>query len=350
MRLPRRKVFQVAALLGAIHLLAASLLAQPATINTASAQADSGPRRPLESKSPLPPLPPLLPPVAPISFFRELLAMNGAERALALTNRPPQIQKLILAKVAEYESLNADERALRLRVTELRWYLRPLMTTPATNRPDQLAAIPEQDRKLVEDRLEEWDKLSPDVQKELLANEATMRYLADIEGRTVDNRRLTFDAIPPSGRARLEEGIDKWSSMTENQRRRMLNRFRQFFELTAQEKQKALNTLSEPERAQIEKTLEKFDNLSPNTRDQCIRSFEKFAGLSPAERQQFLQSAERWKLMSPSEREAWREVVLRLPPPPPRLPPMPPMPPRMPPLPAPPHPNAPVPALATNRN
>ena len=69
--------------------------------------------------------------------------MNAAERKQALTNRSPEGQKLILAKVREYESLPPDERELRLRVTELRWYLLPLMTAPATNRPAQLAMIPE---------------------------------------------------------------------------------------------------------------------------------------------------------------------------------------------------------------
>ena len=106
----------------------------------------------------------------------------------------------------------------------------------------------------------------------------------------------------------LEQGIDKWSAMSEDQRRKMLNRFREFFELTAQEKQKALNTLSGPERRQIEKTLRTFGSLPPDQRAQCIRSFEKFAGLSLAERQQFLKSAERWKLMSPGERQAWRDA------------------------------------------
>src|ERR1035441_403526 len=43
--------------------------------------------------------------------------------------------------------------------------------------------------KLVEDRLQEWDKLPPDVQKELLANQATITYLAEIEGRTPEQRR-----------------------------------------------------------------------------------------------------------------------------------------------------------------
>ena len=134
-------------------------------------------------------MPPLPLAQSPISFFRELLAMNPAERKQALTNRSPEVRSSILAKVREYESLKPDERELRLRVTELRWYLRPLMTAPATNRAAQLAMIPGRNRKLVEDRLREWDKLPPEVQKELLANEATIRYLTEIEGRTDEQRQ-----------------------------------------------------------------------------------------------------------------------------------------------------------------
>jgi hypothetical protein len=323
----------VAALLGASHLLLAALPAQASATGAVSAPANLAPARP-----PMPSLPPAL---SPISFFRDLLAMDAAGREQALTNRPPQIKAQILGKVREYESLKPDERELRLRVTELRWYLRPLMSASATNRPAQLAMIPETYRKLVEDRLQEWDKLSPDLQAELLVNESTIRYLTEIEGRTEEQRRQTLEAIPLGGRTVLERGIDKWSSLSEDRRQRMLSRFREFFELSAQEKRKVINTLPGLGRGQIEKTMRALDNLPPDQRDQCIRSLEKFAGLSLAERQQFLKSAERWKLMSPSERQVWRELVQRFPPLPP--PPLPPLPRSL-------RPTPPVLPIATNRN
>jgi Protein of unknown function (DUF3106) len=267
--------------------------------------------------------------------------MDAAGREQALTNRPPGVRTLILAKVREYESLKPDERELRLRVTELRWYLRPLMSTPATNRPAQLAIIPETYRQLIEDRLTEWDKLPPGVQKGLLANADTIRYLTEIQGRTDQQRRQALEAITPVGRTVLEQGIDKWASMSEDERQRMLDRFREFFELTAQERQKVLDSLPGLGRGQIERTVRAFDNLPPDQRDQCIRSLQKYAGLSPAERQQFLKSAERWKLMSPSERQVWRVLVRKLPPP---------LPPPLPPLRASPRPSPPVPPMVTNRN
>ena len=59
---------------------------------------------------------------------------------------------------------------------------------------------------MLEDRLREWDKLPPDVQKDLLANEDTIRYLTEIEGRTDKQRRQTLEAISPARRAILETG------------------------------------------------------------------------------------------------------------------------------------------------
>jgi hypothetical protein len=340
---PLFNLLRVAALIGFGPLLLAALAAHADTNETASAPASSTPVRPREFKPSVPsvPLPALPSAASPISFFRELLAMDPAGREQALTNRLPEVRKLIVAKVREYESLEPGEREMRLEVTELRWYLRPLMSAPATNRMTQLVMIPAPYRKLVEDRLQKWDSLPSDVQKDLLEHEATIRYLSEIEGRTDEQRRKALEAIPPAGRTVLEQGIDKYSSLPEDQRRKMLARFKEYFEFTAQEKQRALSTLPGPERGQIERTLRNFDNLPPDQREQCIRSLGKFAGLSLAERQQFLKSAERWKLLSPSERQVWRVLVRKLPPP---------LPPPLPPLPRSLHQPPPIPSVATNRN
>ena len=321
------KGFLMAAMLGASQLLAAALLAQAAAPHLASTPSNAvsasvRPPRPPEPPASLPPLPPTKPPVG---FFRDLLAMNAVERQKALGERSPESQKIILAKVREYKSLEPDECELRLQVTELRWYLLPLMTAAATNRAAQLAEVPARDRTLVEDRLREWDKLSVEMQKELLANEATIRYFTEIEGRTEEQRRRTLDSLSPVHRLKLQEGIDQWNDIPADQRRKIISRFTQFFDLTADDREKALRTLAAPERRQIEKTLRTFGDLPQDQRAQCIRAFEKFTSLSLADRQQFLKSAERWKLMTPNQRQAWRDLVNKLPPPlPPELPPMPP--------------------------
>jgi hypothetical protein len=290
----------------------------------------------LEPPTPLPAIPN---PRSPVAVFRELLAMNAAERRQAVTNRSPEDQKIILAKVREYQAMDPDRREERLQVTELRWYLLPLMRAPAVNRAAQIEAIPARLRKFVEDRLREWDQLPPDVQKELLANEATIHYFTEIEGRTDEQRRKILEGMSAARRKRLEEGIEQWSRMPEDRRRTMISRFNQFFDLASGDKEKALRTISGPERRQIEKTLQTFGNLPPDQRAKCVRAIEKYVQLSLEDRQQFWKNAERWKLLTPTQRQAWRELVDKLPPPMPLdLPPMPST-----------HPTArPSPALVTN--
>ena len=325
-----RKRMLVVALLVTSHLRPASLLVQAATNLPAGPRSNSAatvpPASDPETPLDMPPIP--LGARSSISFFRELLVMNEAERALTLGTYTPEQQARILAKVREYESLEPNERELRLRVTELCWYLRPLLTRPAADRAEQLANIPEPNRSLLKKRLSEWDKLPAEAKRELLGLEATLPYIAEIGGGSKLQRQQILNRMSPARRSKLEKGLQKWDSMSEAQRQRTLGRFNQFFKLTGAEKERALMTLSEPERQQIEKTLQTFGNLSEEQRAWCLRSFEKFASLSPEERQEFLETAERWKLMPPGEREAWRQLVNYVPPPlPPRpLPPPPPLP------------------------
>ena len=333
----------MAVMLGATSVLAALLLAQAAANPpTATSSNSAAAVSPLSEPDALPETPPVpLGERSPITFFRELLAMREAERVLALSIYMPEQQARILAKVHEYESLEPNERELRLRVTEMCWYLRPLMTMPVQYRADKLAMIPEPNRSLLAKRLAEWDKLPVQVQKELLGLEPTLPYIAEIGGQSKLQRQQILSRLPPASRNRLEKSLQKWDAMSDGQRQHALSRFNQFFKLSRPEKEKTLLTLSEPERQQIEKTLQTFGDLSEDQRAWCLRSFEKFASLSPDERQEFLDSAERWKLMPPTEREAWRQLVSTVPPPVPHFPPLPPPP--VPPLPD-------TPPIATNRN
>ena len=271
-----------------------------------------------------PPLPPTnQPPIptakSPVDTFRELLAMSPAERRQSLTNRPADLQKQILAKVREYETLRPNERELRLKATELRYYLLPVLSSPATNRTAQLAYIPEQARKLVIVRLRQWDQLPPAVQQELLDNEAAVRYFTEATASAQDPKRAGTE-ISSARQQKLEASLTRWRALPEADRNQIEQRFHTFFELSADEQSRALGSLSVPERQQIEKTLNSFSNLPPPQRLQCVRAFEKFASLPLEERQQFLKNAERWKLMSPEERKKWRDLVTRLS----TLPPLPP--------------------------
>ena len=291
------------------QLFCSSLRAQTAT---------NSPAQPIHPAAAVP-IPP--PPVArsPVDFFRELLAMDPIERRRALKDRPPDIQKAILAKIREYESMKPDQSKLRLLATELRWYLLPRMSQPATNREPQLASVPDHIRPLLKERLREWDLLPPQRQTELLTNEPAIRFLSGIES-------TNLSTIPPAQLEKLQKGLDEWQHLSLEQRQVIVERFNHFFDLKTEEKDKALRTLSEPERRQIERTLKNFGALTPAQRVQCIRSFETFATMAAEERQQFLKNADRWKLMSPSQRHEWVQLVSTLsmqPPMPPRISPLP---------------------------
>jgi Protein of unknown function (DUF3106) len=262
-------------------------------------------------------------PKSPVALFRQLLTMTPEERESFLTNRPLQIREAILAKVAEYEALDPNERELRLRATELRWYLLPLMHDSPSNRAVGLAMVPQDIRDLVKSRLDQWTILPPELQQEFLENEEALHYFAHLD---VSNS-MTLQKITPPG-----SELARWTAMTEAQRNQIAANVDQFFALTPEEKQAALDTLSDVERQQMEKTLQAFDRLPSDQREECERAFAKFASMSASEKQEFLRNAARWSQMSPADRQAWRDLVANvpqwpplpqgfiMPPPPPPLP------------------------------
>jgi hypothetical protein len=251
------------------------------------------------SAPPVPAASQLMPPmpqnaVSPVAFFRQLLAMPPAERNAALTNRPPEVRERIKAKVREYLALDPDERELRLRATELRWWLAPLFKLAPADRAGRVAAVPAEWRGIVQARLAQWDALSAELQKEFLENDKTLHYFARVETAN------TAAASP--------------------EQQKVATQFNQFFELTPGEKSQALNTLSIAERAAMQRTLNEFDRLPAPQRRECVRNYAKFAGMGAAERMEFLKNAERWAQMSPQERQSWRDLVARVPMEPPQPP------------------------------
>lgn len=287
------------ALVAAGQLLAVTLTAQDSSFPAAGAKSSSI----SASVASRPATKPVI--RSPVDTFRQLLAMTPDERDVFLTNRPPEIRGRILAKLSEYEALNPNERALRLRATELRWYLIPLLHESPTNRAAQLARIPDDLREIVEARLEEWTILPPPLREEFLENEHLLSYFAEVNtgSRAANN----------SGREPSQTERAHWNRLPEDERRQVAAGFNQFFDLTAEEKEKTLNTLSETERAQMEKTLRSFENMPPAQRTECVNAFAKFASMAAPEKAEFLKNAERWSAMSPAERQAWRDLVVNVP-------------------------------------
>src|ERR1041385_5788510 len=197
---------------------------------------------------------------SPVESFRQLLAMERDEQEQMLANRTPEEKKEILAKVREYKALKPEQRELKLKATELRWYLQPLLSAPESQRARLLARVPQKDRKLVEDRLYCWDKLPVSARRELQSNEAALVYFSV----PPEQRNSYVSNISPEHLEQVETGIHGLVTMPEGQRQKVLERFNHFFDFKEEEKQKILSSLSETERAQIEKTLKKFAELSPD--------------------------------------------------------------------------------------
>jgi hypothetical protein len=228
--------------------------------------------------------------------------MDPAERTRALADRPEETRRRILAKIREYQSLRPDERELRLKVTELGYYLRPLMRTPATNRTAQLAVVPAGYRELVQVRVEKWDRLRPEAQQKLLQNEAAIRALTEVTNATSTNILRVRNLM-------LQKTIENWNRLDDKDRQELSENFDYFFQLKPAERQRAIRILSKEEQQQIEVTLRKFKQLTPDQRVQCVQSFEKLAAMTPQERQQFFRNTERWEMMTPKERQDWRTLV-----------------------------------------
>lgn len=265
----------------------------------------------------LPQLPPLK---SPVDTFRELLGLSGVERAQKLADYSPTSRERLLVKLREYQALNPDECELRLRATELRWWLLPLMRQPATNRVASLGLIPAHLHPLIEGRLQVWDLLPPPMQQELLDNADVAQLFLRVQGLTPGQRENILKSLSPERRRLLETGLEHWTGMNAEERRQTCERFDRYFELSQREREKVLRTLTESERQQMEATLRSFEQLPREKRIVCVRSFAKFASMDIAERQQFLKNVERWKEMSPAERQAWRKLVSRVP----EFPPLPP--------------------------
>src|SRR2546422_1472698 len=199
----------------------ASVVAQPAASTNAPAKA-----APTVASALLPPLP-----KSPIEYFRQLLAMSPAQLQQALAEKPESQRASLKTKLQEYSSLPADERDARLRATEFRWYLRPLMEIPATSRSERLTSLPQEYRKDVEQRLKQWDLLPRELQRQMLENEWTIHYFLYLKASTPAQQQAIKEGLPSGRREKLEKELVRLQALPAEQRQRMFANFEEFFEL-----------------------------------------------------------------------------------------------------------------------
>jgi hypothetical protein len=262
-------------------------------------------------------LPPL--PKTPVDAFRELLAMNREEREQHLTNRPPQVRAQLEQKLREYEAMKPEEREAKLTATQLHWYLEQFILMPSSEREAQSARLTPPYREILTQRLGEFERLPPPLQKEVLAHETTRAYFLG-QGALTNGGSVAPSALPP-----LPGPLNNFSRLPVEQREKMYASFQNYFELEGADKQKVLDTLPAAERQQVEKTLQTLERLPKEQREQGLQSIGRLAGLSDDQRRVFFSNAGRWKEMAPAEREVWLKLIGHLPPQPPAnmLPPVP---------------------------
>jgi hypothetical protein len=257
-----------------------------------------------------------------LDYFLQLLAASPEERQKLLAGRNAQHQQILQNGLRQYDALSPQERERRLRTLALRFHLARLMSVNPTNRALLLRQVPSSDRALVEERLQIWDQLSAEDQKDLLEKER----LARVVGVLVPS--------PPRGPAtpsnntsnelrQMELSLGRLNSLSEAKRASVQANFERIFQLPdlakANEEIESLE-LSPTELEQMKKTLEKFRQIPKPQRDACIQNFKKLSQLPPGELREFLRNAEEWQKMSPEDRQQWRALVSKLTP----LPPWPP--------------------------
>lgn len=270
-------------------------------------------------------LPPLPPNHSPVELFRQLIAATPEEAERMLQDRTPEQRQVIKTKIQEYQITPPPLREWRLKATELRWYLTPLMRLPPESRGSLLLTVPEVDRPLVEARLRQWDQLAASEQQQMLNNELALKYVSRPTSAPAPGpAQLTH--LSQSTRVQLEQAITQWRAMPEEKRQVLTARFEGFFNLTPAEQSRTLNLLTASERAALQKTIGNFAGLDPAERERCLRGLRQFSRMTQNERLAFLQGAERWKLLPDEQQQTWRRLVTKLPPLPPGagLPPLPP--------------------------
>ncbi|HUR45940.1 MAG TPA: DUF3106 domain-containing protein [Candidatus Saccharimonadales bacterium] len=268
------------------------------------------------------PLLPALPsvPKTGVALFREMLGMTPAQRETALASFSENKRKTIASRLKEFDALQPDEREMRLERMKLRSSLIPLLSAPPAQRKMLYSDLPEEERRSLTDRLQLWDQLGHELQRQVLENEGMLNCIMPVQTVSSNQLQSVMLSLPESDRQKIATNWQRFQQIPPKQREKMYENYRELFDLNETERLKVLSAISESERQELDKTLKAIQTLPKPQRDQCLVSFNKFANMSPYERALFLKNAEQWKTMSAEKRQSWRSLVNVFPPMPPTPP------------------------------
>jgi len=154
------------------------------------------------------------PPESPIAYFRQLLVMTEEERDAEMAGRPAEQRAGLMAKIEEYSAMSATERELRLRATELRYYLLPMMRLPLEERQARLAFVPEDIRELVESRLTQWMLIPPPLQEQLLENQVTLQLFSRLNPDSAETADELVNDLQLSHLVGNQEDYERWQALS----------------------------------------------------------------------------------------------------------------------------------------
>lgn len=263
------------------------------------------------------------PPLPPVAQFDQLLRASPEDRTNQLANKSVASRGLILRALAQFETLTGverEERVLQLRVAQLRFFLRPLLRANPEDRARILEATPGADRVLIASRLAVWDTLPASTRQEVLESDDALQHFVR-QASTRSGIRPGTNSLNTAVLQEVQKSWDLWQSLSPEERARREANFGRFFNLTSDEQIRAIGGLPTAERKRMEYALTQFNQLPPARRELCVQIFDRLACLPEAERAVFLRNATKWEAMTQSERDAWRLLVVSVPPPP--MPPIP---------------------------
>ena len=244
--------------------------------------------------------------------------MTPADREQALAKKKPAARKVIEERLKEFDALSPDQRRARLRLMQLQEQLLPLLQAPASNRGQLLVFVSKEDQPLIEQRLRSWDKFSPEVQRLVLENEMVMRYFLTGQATTIAGLTTNASKLPPAAGTNMLAQIKKWRELTPDQQRQAYDAFNDLFGLPEKERDKVVGSLQSQtpvDHATVENFVKEFQKLPPAEREKRMLAFQKFSSMTAEQRARFLENAGRWQAMSEADREAFRTMLKDIPPP-----------------------------------
>ena len=289
---------RLVAMVAVVALALAAMVATAQNQPSSRANADSPPQA-------------IMPP-SPINQFRGLLTMPREDQEEFLAGKQPSQATVLRRKIVEYRNMPSQERDFRLRQLELcRWIL-PLMRLEPESREAPLDRIAERHRLVVQERLEEWDRLSAAQKDAVLKDRIVLSYFFRPEADFLERQEDVLNIMPPELKTKMEADLAEWRSRSNAERQRMMSRLNQLLSLNQAARDKVLVGIPQSDHAQLRSTLSAFEKLKPEQRRRAIEGFGRLANLSVTEREQFIFSASQWQEMSPQQRDLWKLLIERL--------------------------------------